>query len=158
MEHAKITTMFYLVLKEIKCHMEIGDAVTSGKKLDTQISLAGINPLCQTDAWRFEPPETPGSYGYVVTYRLRSLSLFQDRLSSSLRMKTSFWIIHEQAAVVSWKLYDVFVRIGRDGPLQQSRCLLLLLRSAGVSHWCWSDMGGNQGTTLRAAGTVHSAR
>ncbi|KAL5484020.1 hypothetical protein EMCRGX_G020447 [Ephydatia muelleri] len=105
--------MFYLVLKEIKCHMEIGDAVTSGKKLDTQISLAGINPLCQScttlstrcgmntkgvpfissppdeivkentaisplsqiDAWRFEPPETPGSY--VVTYRLRSLSLFQ---------------------------------------------------------------------------------
>ncbi|KAL5457226.1 hypothetical protein EMCRGX_G034471 [Ephydatia muelleri] len=24
--------------------------------------------------------------------------------------------------------------------------------------WCWSDMVGNQGTTLRAAGTVHSAR
>eukprot|EP00731_Ephydatia_muelleri_P032112 Em0023g619a len=24
--------------------------------------------------------------------------------------------------------------------------------------WCWSDMGGNQGNTLRAAGTVHSAR
>ena len=96
-------------------------------------------------------PETPGSY--VVTYRLRSLSLFQgmassalmanasaalssiddeipalsnkDRLSSSLRMRTSFWIrpdasapltmprifciwkhriftVHEQAAMVSW--------------------------------------------------------
>eukprot|EP00731_Ephydatia_muelleri_P017577 Em0010g675a len=24
--------------------------------------------------------------------------------------------------------------------------------------WCWSDMGGNQGNTLRAAGTGHSAR
>eukprot|EP00731_Ephydatia_muelleri_P000854 Em0001g854a len=78
----------------------------------------------QTDAWRFEPPETPGSYGYVVTYRLRSLSLFQgmaspalvantsaapssiddeipalsnkDRLSSSLRMRTSFWSMNRQ--------------------------------------------------------------
>eukprot|EP00731_Ephydatia_muelleri_P004646 Em0002g822a len=29
--------MFYLVIKEIKCHMEIGDAVTSGKKLDAQV-------------------------------------------------------------------------------------------------------------------------
>ncbi|KAL5459832.1 hypothetical protein EMCRGX_G033214 [Ephydatia muelleri] len=33
--------------------------------------------------------------------------------------------VHEQAAVVSWKLYDVFVRICTDGPLQQSCCLLL---------------------------------
>ncbi|KAL5515768.1 hypothetical protein EMCRGX_G000985 [Ephydatia muelleri] len=83
-----------------------------------------ISPLSQTDAWRFEPPETPGSYGYVVTYRLRSLSLFQgmaspalvantsaapssiddeipalsnkDRLSSSLRMRTSFWSMNRQ--------------------------------------------------------------
>ncbi|KAL5516636.1 hypothetical protein EMCRGX_G002021 [Ephydatia muelleri] len=48
MKSSDTARMFYLVLKEIKCHMEIGDAVTSGKKLDTQISLAGINPLCQS--------------------------------------------------------------------------------------------------------------
>eukprot|EP00731_Ephydatia_muelleri_P009723 Em0005g309a len=73
------------VLKEIKCHMEIGDAVTSDKKLDTQVLWTELDLI----GW-YKP----------------------------------FMPVHEQAAVVSWKLYDVFVRIGRDDPLQQSRCLL----------------------------------
>ena len=50
----------------------------------TILRKCGPHPFLtsQTDAWQFEPPETPGSY--VVTYRLRSLSLFQGMAISAL--------------------------------------------------------------------------
>ncbi|KAL5489599.1 hypothetical protein EMCRGX_G018709 [Ephydatia muelleri] len=58
-----------------------------------------------------------------------------------------------QSSVVSWKLYDVFVRIGRDDPLQQSRCFLLLLRlnSTTMASTNRSPSNGSQPPAYDAA-------